>query len=666
MHMNKWFAVSTLAMSVALAGCLGNSSSSNRDNGGPADPTPINIELSKLGRYSSGVFGASAAEIPAFDPVNQRIFIVNAQSGAVDVLDAADPANPTFIESLVTSVPSATINSVAWHDGLLAVAVEASPKTSPGAVELYDATSLVLLDSAPVGALPDMVTFTPDGKYVLTANEGEPSDDYSIDPEGSVSIIEVLEDRTGFGTNRTAGFAHFESRKQELIAKGVRIYGPADNSQRYGHDNIASVARDMEPEYIAVSDDSATAWVSLQENNAFAKLDIASATITDILPLGYKDYGQEGNAIDASDEDGEKGAPLLNFQLWPGVVGMYHPDAIASYSVDGKTYLVSANEGDARAWGEDNDAYWGTAKALPGDRSQGFVEELRVKHLVHHEGFSRRFADDMPPQLYDLAVGAVLDPEVFGYCGAGLNPGKQAGACREDAASPDNGGLGRLNISWVQGYHTNEDGSPIYHDAAGNPTPGADASNGYLMYHTLYSYGARSFSIWDEDGQQVWDSGDFFEKFLADQSGFECRLGPDRNIPCLDYFNSGHDEGNAFDSRSDAKGPEPEGITLGRIGEQTFAFVGLERMGGVMVFDISNPQEPLFQDYLNTRENWVDDPEDLAEANRLAEAGDLGPEGLVFVSAEDSPNGEPLLIVGNEVSGTTVIYQINQLERAAQ
>src|SRR5690606_36652029 len=110
----------------------------------------------------------------------------------------------------------------------------------------------------------------------------------------------------------------------------------------YGHDNIASVARDMEPEYIAVSDDSATAWVSLQENNAFAKLDIASATITDILPLGYKDYGQEGNAIDASDEDGEKGAPLLNFQLWPGVVGMYHPDAIASYSVDGKTYLVSA------------------------------------------------------------------------------------------------------------------------------------------------------------------------------------------------------------------------------------------------------------------------------------------------------------------------------------
>lgn len=664
--MKRWMMSATaLAVAAGLSGCLGDSGGSSSDGVvTPPAAAPQDIELSLLGRYSTGAYEVSAAEIPAFDPVNQRIFMVNARSGAVDVLDASNPATPTLVDSLATDIPGATINSVAWRDGLLAVAVEASPKTSPGSVELYDATTLTLIDRVQVGALPDMVTFTPDGRYVLVANEGEPSNDYSVDPEGSVSVVEVLADGSGFGTARVAGFGQFEAQKQQLIERGVRIYGPGDNRVAYGPDNLASVARDMEPEYITVSPDSGTAWVSLQENNALARLDVASATITDILPLGYKDYGQPGNQLDASDEDGPAGAPALNFQSWPGVVGMYHPDAIASYSVEDSTYIVSANEGDARAWGEDDDAYWGSDDSLPGDRSKGFVEEIRLKHLVHHNGFSRRYADDMPPQLAELARGALLDPAVFSYCGAGLDPSRPSGSCREDEADPvSGGGLGRLNVSWVQGYKTQADGSPVYHDAAGNPDPTADASNGYLMYHTLHSYGARSFSIWDEDGELVWDSGDFFEKFLAGQTDYECLLGEDRSIPCLEYFNSGHDEANGFDSRSDAKGPEPEGIALGRIGEQTFAFIGLERMGGIMVFDITDPSQPLFQDYLNTRNNWVDEPEELAAAGRLDEAGDLGPEGLAFVSAEDSPSGEPLLIVGNEVSGTTAIFQIHPSER---
>src|SRR5690606_6424837 len=187
-----------------------------------------------------------------------------------------------------------------------------------------------------------------------------------------------------------------------------------------------------------VSPDSSTAWVSLQENNALARLDIASATITDILPLGYKDYGQAGNQIDASDEDGPDGAPMLNFRSWPGVVGMYHPDAIASYSVAGRTYIVSANEGDARAWSEDDDASWGSGAALPGDRSKGFVEEIRLKHLVHHNGFSRRYADDNPPQLAELARGALLDPAVFSYCGAGLDPRRRSEEHTSELQSREN------------------------------------------------------------------------------------------------------------------------------------------------------------------------------------------------------------------------------------
>jgi hypothetical protein len=171
------------------------------------------------------------------------------------------------------------------------------------------------------------------------------------------------------------------------------------------------------------------------------------------------------------------------------------------------------------------------------------------------------------------------------------------------------------------------------------------------MFDKLYSYGARSFTIWSDKGQLVWDSGSEIEKFLASD---DCKVGPTRAIACKDYFNQGHDEGNAFDSRSDAKGPEPEGLAVGQIGAKTFAFIGLERMGGVLVYDITNPAAPKRVDYLNTRTDWVLDPED-----NLAKVGDLGPEGLHFIAAKDSPNGRPLLLVGNEISGSTAVIQLN-------
>ena len=615
--MKKWMmAATSAALLTTLAGCK---SSSSDDNDAPEVVTPDSITLNYLGRYSANIFGASAAEIPAFDPVNQRIFIVNAQKGAVDVLNAADPANPVLLQELTVEsiTEGAVVNSIAYKGGYLAVAVEAPTKTDNGWVALFDATSLEMLGYEQVGAQPDMVTFTPDGEYVLTANEGEPSTDYQIDPVGSISILGVSEGQ--LVEVRTAGFSAFNTQADALRSAGVRIYGPN-----------ASVEQDLEPEYIAISSDSGTAWVSLQENNALAKVDIATATVTDILPLGYKDHGTAGNGLDVSDSD-----DAINIDTWPGVLGMYQPDSIAAYEVDGETLLVTANEGDSRAWGEDDQAYW------DGDASKGFVEEFRVKHLVHVSGFDRRAGDDLPPQLRDLAAGALLNPTTFAYCGA---TAADPGDCRADE------NLGRLTVAWTDGYRKDANGDPVLFDASGNQNLAGDR----LMYDNLYAYGARSFSIRDGEGQLVWDSGDQLEQYFASDA---CMLGANRTIPCSDYFNATHDEGDTFDNRSDNKGPEPEGVTVGQLGNKTFAFIGLERIGGVMAWDITDPTAPVLVDYLNTREDWTTaDPSTV-----LATAGDLGPEGLVFIAPEDSPNGEALLVIGNEVSGTTAVYQINQI-----
>ncbi|PTT90041.1 alkaline phosphatase, partial [Pseudomonas sp. HMWF031] len=158
-------------------------------------------------------------------------------------------------------------------------------------------------------------------------------------------------------------------------------------------------------------------------------------------------------------------------------------------------------------------------------------------------------------------------------------------------------------------------------------------------YDAAYAYGARSFTIWDQNGLVVYDSGDDFERITASVHGAQ--------------FNNGDDE-NASDSRSENKGPEPEALTVGQVGDRTYAFIGTERMGGIFVYDVTNPYDVQFAEYVINR--------DLTEGLTSDDViGDLAPESLVFVSAEDSPSGVPLLVVGNEVSGTVTVWQINQL-----
>ena len=274
--------------------------------------------------------GVGAAEITAFDPETDRLFAVNnSTENKIDVLDMSNPALVTVIKSISMLPYGGYVNSVAVSNGKLAAAIESTNKQAAGKIVVFNTSTYAEIKSINVGALPDMVTFSPDGKYIISANEGEPSNDYLNDPEGSVSIIKVADYSV-----TTLNFASFESQLASLASKGFRIFGPGKN-----------FVKDIEPEYVTVSDDSRTAYVTLQENNAIAEIDLMTATIKKITPLGFKDYSLAANAIDVSDRDNK-----IEFANFSKVYGMYMPDAIAYFNYNGTPYLFTANEGDSREY----------------------------------------------------------------------------------------------------------------------------------------------------------------------------------------------------------------------------------------------------------------------------------------------------------------------------
>lgn len=274
---------------------------------------------------------AGAAEISAYDPNTKKLFVVhNAAINKIDVVNLSNPAAPVFITAIDLTPFGGLVNSLVAKNGFLAAAIEASDKVSDGKVVVFSTNDYTVIKEVTVGALPDMVTASDDGKFIMTANEGEPNsygEAGSVDPVGSVSIISVDDN---FSVT-TLDFAAFAGQQAQLEAGGFRIFGPG-----------ASFAQDVEPEYVTISSDSKTAWVTLQENNGIAKVDLLSKTITNIFPLGLKNYNRPRNAFDPSDKDGG-----FNPANW-NVKGMYNPDAIAVLEAEGIPYLFTANEGDAR------------------------------------------------------------------------------------------------------------------------------------------------------------------------------------------------------------------------------------------------------------------------------------------------------------------------------
>ncbi len=521
------------------------------------------LTLTPIGSYPESPiadwFDEGGAEAVGYDPSSQTIATTNRYTQSVHVISIADPSAPELVVELDVTPYGAEPTNLDVKNGMLAVTVPAETKTDNGVVLLYplDSVGVVAPAVVEVGPLPDAVKFTPDGRHVVVLNEGEPNDSYTVDPEGSISIIDV-----GCLSVKTADFKRYNRKKRQLIRQGIRIYGPG-----------ASVAMDLEPENLTISDDSKTAWVTLQENNAMAIVSLSCGQVTRLVPLGYKKYFVPGNELDASDKD-----KAINIQNWP-VFGMYQPDGIASFRSHRRTWLVTANEGDAREYVYDAPTGEYDENGDPiMEEVVAFSEEVRVKDVTLIDAYEENWPDIQ-----------------------------------------DKSNLGRLKTTTSPpfGKFVSEEGEDVY--------------------GLIYSYGARSFSIWDDKGSLVYDSGADFEWITADA------------LP--DSFNANNDE-NKMDGRSDDKGPEPEGVTVGQIDDRMYAFISLERIGGIMMYDVTTPWNPIFVDYANNRD-FEGDPE-------LGEAKDLAPEGLVFIPAEESPTGVPLLAVANEVSGNATIYQITE------
>lgn len=497
-------------------------------------PTATNeVKLELLTSFSNGVEGSNSAEIVAYDDVSQRLFIANSIANNLDIVDFSNPSLPVVIQSInLDSIGG--INSVAVMNSVVAVALENLNPQSNGYVVFFD-TLGAWKNRLEAGAMPDMITFTHAGDKIIVANEGEPSDDYLTDPEGSISVIDLTNGITSLTASdvTSINFNAFDTQISTLQSSGVRIYGPG-----------ASVSQDFEPEYVTVLDDDSKAYISLQENNALAVVDLQTMTVTEIIPLGTIDHSIFGYGLDASNQT--SGINIANFPI----KGMFMPDAITHTNIGGVNYILTANEGDSRDY-------------------SGYSEEERVKDLIL-DVINFPNADELQSSLL----------------------------------------LGRIKTTTANGDLDN----------SGD-------------FEEIYTYGTRSFSIWDENGNLIFDSGDWFEQIISNDPAF------------AGLFNASNDPGvvEAKD-RSDDKGPEPEGIAVAEFNGNYFAFVSLERVGGVMLFNINDPNNPVYAGYYNNRDVTTNGP-------------DRGAEGLLIIEAAVSPTGNDLVILANEVSSTLSIYE---------
>lgn len=501
------------------------------------------LSISKIGQFAVGVTNkdGGVAEIVKYNKDNNKFYLVNG-SGNPPSLEIVrlDLAQGPVKEKTIT------IKSLVETDGFLygdLTSVDVNTKTKrvslsiqeldskkPGKIVVMDYDGNVL-KTYEAGIQPDMIKTTSDGRYILTADEGEPRTS-GADPEGSITIVDT--------TNDTVSRVKFN--QPSLIDDKVHIRGASDPTTGAitGEGQKADAVFDLEPEYIAISDDNTKAYVSFQEDNAIGTIDIVAKQLLSVKGLGLKDLSLARNSLDLVKDN------AIKFENVP-FYGMFMPDGISTQTIDGVPYLFTANEGDVTEW--------------PGVRTNGST------------------------------IGAM-----------------------KGALAPDSAAAIFL---------------------AGKTTYDGVEVAGDMGHDSIYLYGGRSFSIWRANTmEQVYDSGNEFEKVTA------------QRLP--NNFNTSNSK-TALDDRSAKKGPEPEDIKVSKVGSKVLAFVGLERVGGIMTYDVTDPANAVFVNYTNSREF---EPKDNLNT-------DTGPEGIEFIPASVSPNGNPLLLVANEVGGTVAVYQLN-------
>lgn len=596
---NKLTLLLPIAVSSALVGCSQSTSTTAASSQTSLDAFSLQCQsiqqpnktdatvtgISLVGRaIANAPFGTSAAEIVSYDSCTDKLYVVNAQAQKVDVLSMNSDSAPTYEGSIdlqsaaaASGIDIGAANSVSTHQGLVAVAIENTDKQQNGIIALYRSDTLELITTYVAGALPDMVSFSKDGRYIASANEGEPNADYSIDPEGSVTLVDLADGPLQAKVTQIdfKAFNQGQPRHAELTDK-VRI--SASN---------ATVAQDLEPEYLTFADNGKL-YVALQENNALAAIDVASAQVDAILGLGGKPWGTA--QLDASNKDKNIG----NLQSYAMLEGLYMPDSIISYSVDGNTYIVTANEGDGREYGikttqkvcDDKGFEW------DGDDYQG------SENYTTEKDFCIAYVDEVRGKKLDVDANHPLA-----------------------VALKDNKQLARLKVIKPQG------------------TLAADQK--------VQAFGSRSFSIWNDSGELVFDSGDDFARIVLEQDPAN--------------FNSTNDNNQSGDDRSDDKGVEPEAIEVAEINGKHYAFIGLERQGGIMVYDVTQPMNASFISYLNNRDftqpvcTKVDEDGDCDNDTYNSKAGDLGPESIKYFTR----SGNHFIAIGNEVSGSTSVYRVD-------
>lgn len=498
------FALS-LSLATVFTGCAVSNSAMNS-----TDENIKKINLTKIASYETSLKGGS--EIVAYDTLSNKMFTTNGALNKIDITQIiydknSQNTNILKIGAIDLSSYGDGVNSVAVSKGMVAVAVEVTSqfdksKQLRGSVVLFD-TKGNHIKTVKAGYLPDMVTFNEDASKIIVANEGEPNKNYRYDPKGSIGIIDIQNAYTYTDLN----FFDIEVPKDVIIKKG-------------SHAGV-----DLEPEYITVSGNKA--YVSLQENNAMAIVDLKNNKLESLVALGFKDHSKVENSIDIEEE----GKILL--KPYKNLYGMYQPDSIASYKVNGKTFVVTANEGDGREYGK-------------------YENESKISKL-------------------------------------------------------------KLSPALIEVYKSEND-LKINNELGQN--------NG--VYEKLYTFGTRSFSIWNDKSELVFDSKNELARLA---SSYEPEL-----------FNQ--DKGKK-DKRSGNKGVEPEALTVGEVNGKTYAFIGLERQSAIVVYDITTPSKAKFVKYLNTKNK------------------DISPEGMKFVKAENSPTKKPLLLVAFEISGSTSVFEIN-------